>query len=166
MAECTCGARQFGADCLESCATRKEIVAAPPAAVMTWEKVEDPNPYEGLPARLKFTRSIAMQVTSYNVDGSPAEIAAGKICGILRETRIVETQYGDCMFADVELYEPGTQFDGITVGFICGTPPDTGGGKSSQLARMISLCRAGDLLTIEREADAGQAHRYSVWKSR
>ena len=145
--QCTCGAVNFeGAKHQEGC-------PVPNPQSTGRRTLEDPGSSF---IRIRFIegKSVPM-VDSYQPDGSPAEILAGKLQCLLIGTRLVDTVHGPGMVADVAFTEP-VDLTGLEASFFC----------SSMLSRLIAQVEPGALIEITRLADkatkGGRAHQYQV----
>lgn len=103
--------------------------------------------------RIEFYPGTAPQVTQYNTDGSIAVLLTGQVQGVLLEVREVEGNSGTFKVAELEIDDPGKDWDKLVASFPCGVV---------DLKGSIPFIACGSYVQITRLPNEGQKKPFRV----
>ena len=180
--QCTCGASRFaGAAHMEDCylmlgqggqppvinppdpfaaadppPASPPAAAAPPAASGP-RQVDAPFPDGGdfeSSIRLDFYPGLPTPyISKYDEDGGITNLACGEIHGTLLSYRDADGQFGKMWFADIRLTAPGTDWDQLRAGVLCGI----------RLQSLMPQIHVGTSMMIRSLPNRGRAKDFAVF---
>ena len=124
-----------------------------PAPVRGRRALTDPGPETEF-CKIRFVPGLPTAlIESYNTEGKPSIIQAGRIEGKLLNVREVDTNYGVGTAIDLELASTNQELHKLVVGCFA----------SSMLARLVKQVRIGAFIEIVRIPSAERWHVYEVY---
>ena len=117
------------------------------------QAVADPGPETEF-CKIRFVPGLPETlIETYNTDGKPSIIQAGRVVGELVNVREIDTNYGPGTALDIKLKHENPEINGIVAGCFA----------SSMLRRMIQKVRVGSNIEIIRIPSVERWHVYEVY---
>ena len=143
--------RQVGSQPVNQPAPADELYA--PATASRRQAVNDPGPETEF-CKIRFVPGLPHTlIETYNTDGKPSIIQAGRVVGQLINVREIDTSYGPGTALDIKLQDENPEINGIVAGCFA----------SSMLRRMIQKVRVGSNIEIIRIPSVERWHVYEVY---